>query len=117
MRRPLGVSASGFSQKICFRAAAQAITCAGCSECGVASRIAPIVSSARTASRSAVKSRSCRRKIPRRFHIRLDGANDLQPRVVGGGFDEIAAPAAEADNGGVDHRKTPVRQAAAGSPR
>jgi len=30
------VSASGFSQKICFPARAQATTCAGCSECGVA---------------------------------------------------------------------------------
>jgi len=32
-------SASGFSQNTCFRAAAQAITCAGCSDCGVANFI------------------------------------------------------------------------------
>src|SRR6185312_8841089 len=42
-----------------------------------------------------------------RCHVRLDGANDFQPWVVSGGFDQIAAPAAETGNGGADHRKTP----------
>ena len=42
-----------------------------------------------------------------RGHVRLDGANDFQPWVVSGGFDQIAAPAAETGNGGADHRKTP----------
>ena len=39
-----------------------------------------------------------------RCHVRLDGANDFQPWVVSGGFDQIAAPAAETGNGGADHR-------------
>ena len=79
-RRRRGVSASGFSQNICFRAAAQAITCAGCSECGVASRTALDRASARTASRSAVKSRSCRAQNScAAVDVGLDGADDLQP--------------------------------------
>ena len=42
-----------------------------------------------------------------RCHVRLDGADDFQPWMVGCGFDQIAAPAAETGNGGADHRKTP----------
>jgi hypothetical protein len=62
---PWQMAATGFSQNICFRAAAQAMTCAGCSECGVASRIAPIVPSASTASRSRLSSRWCCVQKPR----------------------------------------------------
>ena len=44
-------------------------------------------------------------KFARAIDVGFDGADDLQPIVAACGFDDIAAPAAEADDGGRDHRE------------
>ncbi len=101
------VSANGFSQKMCFLAAAAAITCRACIECGVARTTASTFGFASRASydigqreflrvgeRLLAPASSCasyRRRSGSRHSILLNG------------FDQGFPPPAEADNGGIDH--------------
>jgi hypothetical protein len=58
--------------------------------------------------KSAVRSRRCRlAKIPCGSDVGLDGADNFQPRMSMRGVCEIAAPAAEADDGAADHPEIP----------
>ena len=49
---------------------------------------------------------SCAKAL-RGFGIGLDGPDQFQPLVAGRGLDQIAAPAAETDDRGVDHLQIP----------
>ena len=76
-------SASGFSQNTCLRAAAQAITCARCSECGVASSTASMAGSREHRVQIVGQVEiGVRRKSPARAAMSgSTAADDFQPRA------------------------------------
>ena len=91
-------SARGFSQNTCFLAVAQAITCAGCNECGVASKTASIVRSARTVPDCPSTRADVPRKGLRAFDVGLTAPTIFSPLMAERRLDEVAAPAADADD-------------------
>ena len=114
---PARVSASGFSQQTGLPARAAATTCSTCRVCGVASTTASTRGSASASSSLDDSSRPCWTANsahgvgpPRHAADELRRVADSLDRAH-----QVLAPAAESDDGRVDHRTSPSRAADSGS--